>query len=206
VQGAVPHRIIIVKEVWGWFWLSESLQDFDESFHRSVGMRAGLSTRRRSCGGLISMGAGLPTQRGDWGLKFCLFFVVQDMFSELRSFSRGHCFEKGSHFLYSHFSRLATGHLGAVSGIVPFLLTRVTRLSYMYFVSFVQCVGRLCGTRSTGHHVSCLGACLHILAYPSQERSSSSRHVVVHVPFVHLVPCLPNVLCRSGFLERRSQV
>jgi len=78
-----------VNKVWGRFWLLESLelfdadaswvfaitlfamfQDFDKLFQCLATVRAGLSTWWNSCGDLVSVGAGLPTQRNDWGLRF----------------------------------------------------------------------------------------------------------------------------------------
>ena len=151
------------------------------------------------------MGAGLPTQRDGQGLNFCFLFVIQDAFFELRSFSWGHRFEEGSHLLHSCFNWLSVGRLGAVSGIVSLLSTHVTRSSYVCSVLPTWRVGYLRGARSTGCHVVRRWDCSYVLAYPSQECNSSGCHVVVHVPFVHLVPCLPDVLCRSGF-RKRSQV
>jgi len=168
-------------------------------------MRAGLSTWRCGYRGLVSVGAGLPTQRSDRGLIFRLLVVVQNVFFELCSFDWGHRFEEGLYPLYSRFSRLSVSCLGTVSGVVSFLPTHITCSSYVYSVSSTWCVSCLCGTQSTGYRVGHLWAHFHILAYPSQEHNSSSCHVVVRILFVHLVLCLPNVLCRSGF-RKESQV
>jgi len=142
-------------------------------------MRAGLSTRWDSYGGLISIGT--------------------DLLFEFCSLGWRHRFEEGLHPFYPCFNQLSVSRLGTVSGIVSFSSARIALSSYMRSVSSVWCVGCLCGTRSTSRRVGCLWARFHVLAYPSQERSSSGCHVVVRVLFVHLVSCLPNVLCRSGF-------
>jgi len=106
-------------EVWGRFWLSESLksfnasvsrvfavalfamlQDFDKLFRCSTVVRASLSTWRNNYKGLVSVGAGLPTQQSNRGSRFRFLFVVQDVFAELCSFSWGHRSEEGLHPSY----------------------------------------------------------------------------------------------------------
>src|SRR5712675_85022 len=129
-------------------------------------MRAGLSTQRHSYRDLVSVGAGLPTQPNDRGLNFWLLFVVQNVFSELRSLGWGHRFEKGPHLFYSRFSCLSVSRLGTVSGIVSFLPTHITHSSYVYPVSPTRRVSCLCGTRSTGCRVGRLWAHFYVLAYP----------------------------------------
>jgi len=143
------------------------------------------------------VGAGLPTQQDGWNFELCFFFVIPDVFSELRPFGRGHCFEKDSHLFYSRFSQSAIGRLGAVSGIMPFSFARVTRSSYVYSVLLVRRISRLCGARSTGRHVGCPGACFHVLVYPSQERGGSSRHIVVRVLSMRF--CVVSSQCALSF-------
>jgi len=172
-----------VGEVWGQFWLLESLesfetgaswvfaitlftvfQDFNKSFQRLAGMGAGLSTRQNSCNGLVNVGAGLPTQQNDRGFHFWLLFIVQNIFSELHSLSWGHCFEEGLHPSHLCFDQLSFGRLRTVSGIVSFLSAHVTRSLYMYSVSPAWHVGRSCGIQSTSHRVGPRWACVRALA------------------------------------------
>jgi len=133
-----------MDEVWGWFWLLESLklfnagtswvftialfaplQDFNESSQRLTGVRAGLSTRQNSCRGLVSMGAGLPTQWDGRSSHLWLFFVIQDVFPEFRSFGWGHRPEEGLHSSYLHFGQFLVGCTRTISSIMSFLFAHV---------------------------------------------------------------------------------
>ena len=138
-------------------------QGFDESFQCLAGVRAGLSTRWNSYGSLVSVGAGLPTQRNDWD-RFRLLFVIQNIFFELHSLGWGHCSEEGLHPSYLHLSRLLVGRLRTVSSVVSFLSTPITRLSYVYSVPPAWHVSRSCGAWSTGRCVGRWWACVCALA------------------------------------------
>src|SRR5712675_1100509 len=191
---------------WGWFWFSEPLesfdvhaswvfpiaffallQDSDKSFQHLTDVRASLSTWWNSCEGLVSVGGGLPTQRNNWGPHFWLLFVVQDIFSELHSFSWSHQSEEGLHPSYLHFGQFPVNHMRTVSGIVSFLFTRVACLSYVHSVLSAQRVSCFCGVQSTSHCVGHQWALVHALAQPCHKCDSSSCHVVVRILFMHLV-------------------
>jgi len=99
--GKLPCRLV---RVWGF---RGSLQGFGKFLEQVVGVRAGLSTQRCSCEHLVSMGAGLPTQQGDRGLRLCLSLLQSfykhlggigaNLFLELYPLGRRHHFKVGLH-------------------------------------------------------------------------------------------------------------
>ena len=179
-------------------------------------MRAGLSTRRGCYKRMVSMGAGLPTQRVSgrllvlhggyeylsnvWGnsLLELLEFMRRhrskmglhrrhprtDSLFELGSFVWCHRSEEGLHLLHFCFGRLWRGSAWTVPGVVSFLLTSVTRSSYVDAVlprrGIVRSIRRCPDLRQR-------------LAEPGYECVCSSRHVVcvdcssVHLPLAAFV-------------------
>ena len=138
-----------------------------------------------------------------------------DVLFELRSFNWSHQSEEGSYPLYFCLGWLLVGHARIISGIVSFLLTCIACSSHVLSVSSARCIVHLCGAWSASRRIGCQWACICALAKPSQECGHSGCHFVactviyligVHLPpsvfvfcFMHLVPCLPNILSRPGF-------